>query len=67
MRAISLSTSRPYAFVAGREEVRVSRFEALVVSSAARLGVDELLLLCAAILLLLFGAVGLVVSTHLIG
>ena len=45
----------------------MSRFEALVVSSAARLGVDELLLLCGAILLLLFGAVGLVVSTQLIG
>ncbi len=49
------------------EEVQVSRLETLVVASASRLGVDELVLLCAAILLLLLGGAGVVLGTHLVG
>jgi len=45
----------------------VFRFESLVISSAARLRVNELVLLCVAILLLLLAATGLVIGTHLIG
>ena len=45
----------------------MSRLEVLVVSSAARLGVDDLLLLCVAILFLLLGAAGLVFGMHLFG
>ena len=46
--------------------VEVSRLEALVVASAARLDVDELVLLCAVILLLLVGGAGVVLGTHLV-
>lgn len=45
----------------------MSRLEVLVVASALRLGVDELVLLCAVILLLLLGGVGVVLGTHLVG
>ena len=45
----------------------MSRLEALVVTSAARLDVDELVLLCAVILLLLLGGAGVVLGTHLVG
>jgi hypothetical protein len=45
----------------------VSRLEALVVASASRLGVDELVLLGAVILLLLLGGAGVVLATHLVG
>ncbi len=45
----------------------MSRLETLVVASASRLGVDELVLLCAVILLLLLGGAGVVLGTHLVG
>ena len=45
----------------------MSRLEALVVGSASRLGVDELVFLCAVILLLLLGSAGVALGTHLIG
>jgi hypothetical protein len=45
----------------------VSKLEGLVVTSAARLGVDELALLLAVILLLLMGGAALVFGTHLFG
>ena len=47
--------------------VEVSRLEALVVGSASRLGIDELVFLCAVILLLLLGGAGVALGTHLIG
>lgn len=45
----------------------MSRLETLVVASASRLGVDELVVLCAMIVLLLLGGAGLVLGTHLVG
>jgi hypothetical protein len=45
----------------------VSRLEALVVGSASRLGVDELVFLCAVIVLLLLAGAGVALGTHLIG
>ena len=45
----------------------MSRLEALVVASASRLGVDELVLLCAVILLLLLCGGAVVLGTHLVG
>ena len=51
----------------GERRVEVSRLEALVVASASRLGVDELVLLCTVILLLLLGGAGVVLGTHLVG
>ena len=47
--------------------VQVSRLETLVVASASRLGVDELVLLCAVIVLLLLCGAGVVLGTHLVG
>ena len=47
--------------------VQVSRLDALVVASASRLGVDELVLLCTIILLLLLGGAEVVLGTHLVG
>ena len=49
------------------EEIEVSRLETLVVASASRLGVDELVLLCAVIVLLLLCGAGVVLGTHLVG
>jgi hypothetical protein len=45
----------------------MSRLEALVVRSAARLGVDELVLLSMAIAVLCLGAAGLAYGAGLIG
>ena len=64
---ISLSTCSQVAPQMSEEEVQVSRLEALVVASASRLGVDELVLLCTAILLLLLCGAGVVLGTHLVG
>lgn len=45
----------------------MSRLETLVVASASRLGVDELVLLWVLIVLLLLCGAGVVRGTHLVG
>ena len=63
MAVISLNTSSPKARKGGSE---VSRLESLVVSSAARLCVDELVLLPMVIVMLFVGAVGLAYAAGLV-
>ena len=64
---MSLSTCSWWNERGVERRVEVSRLESLVVASASRLGIDELVLLCTVILLLLLGGAGVVLGTHLVG